>query len=77
MAELSLTNNTLLTPSIAIFSPWLTALTSTIKALTHITNITQILSVIIVPYNLCHKVISQLTHEMTENNNNFEPEKND
>lgn len=48
---------------------------SIIKVLTHKTNIIQILSVIIVPYNLCHKFISPLKHKLTENNNKFENKK--
>jgi hypothetical protein len=65
MAELSITNNTLLKLLIAGFF-FQKTLTSIVIMLTHKTNIVQILTIIIVPYNLCHKFISKLIQKLRE-----------
>ena len=64
-AELSITSNTLPTLSIAIFSQLLT-LASIKITLTLKTNIIQILTIIIVPFNLYHKLITQLIQKVRE-----------
>jgi len=62
MAELSINNNTLLTPLTAIFLQWLITLPSLITiTLTQKTNIVQILTIKIVSYNICHKFTSAYT----------------